>query len=64
MKSTGSSEKNIYKNGDNVPHLEITEEVLVHSNVVNNYYHLDSRIWHIFVPNKLFGKLIIYFRTV
>ena len=32
------------KNGENVPHLEITEEILVHWNVVNNDYQLDSRV--------------------
>ena len=26
------------KNGENVPHLEITEEVLLHCNIVNNSY--------------------------
>ena len=32
------------KNGENVPHLEITEVVLVHSNIVNNDYQKDSRV--------------------
>ena len=32
------------KNGENVPHLEIAEVVLVHRNIVNNDYQLDSRI--------------------
>ena len=27
------------KNGENVPHLEITELVLVHCNTVNDDYH-------------------------
>ena len=26
------------RNGENVPHLEITELVLVHCNLVNNHY--------------------------
>ena len=30
------------KNGESVPHLEITEFVLVHSNIVNNDYQQDS----------------------
>ena len=30
-------------NGENVPHLEITEVVLVHCNIVNNNYQEDSR---------------------
>ena len=29
------------KNGENVPHLEITEVVLVHCNIVNNDYQED-----------------------
>ena len=40
MKSLGSTENNITKEnyGENVPHLEITEVVVVHCNVVNNGY--------------------------
>ena len=44
-----------YKNGENVPHLEITEVVLVHCNIVNNDYQQDSRVLCTFVPNKPFG---------
>ena len=38
MKLLGSNKSNITKdkNGANVPHLEITEAVLVHCNIVNN----------------------------
>ena len=32
------------KNGENVPHLEITEVLLVHCNIVNNDYQQDSRV--------------------
>ena len=32
------------KNGENVPHLEITEVVLVHCNMVNNDYQQDWRV--------------------
>ena len=39
------------KNGENVPHLEITEVVLVHCNTVNNDYLQDSRVLYTFVPN-------------
>ena len=41
----GSTENKItkYKNGKNVPHLEITEVVLVCCNIVNNDYQRDSR---------------------
>ena len=46
------------KNGENVPHLEITELVLVHCNIVNNNYQQDSRVLYTFVPNKPFGSLL------
>ena len=46
------------KNGENVPHLEITEAVLVHCNMVNNDYQHDSRVLYTFVPNKSFGSLL------
>ena len=46
------------KNGENVPHLEIVELVLVHCNLVNNDYQQDSRILYTFVPNKTFGSLL------
>ena len=38
MKLLGSTESKITKdkNGENVPHLEITEVVLVHYNIANN----------------------------
>ena len=45
------------KNGENVPHLEIKEVVLVHCNMVNNDYQQNSRALHTFVPNKSFGSL-------
>ena len=40
------------KNGENVTHLEITEVVLVHYNIVNNDYQQDSRVLYTFVPNN------------
>ena len=46
------------KNGENVLHLEITEVVLVHCNIVNNDYQHDSRVLYTFVPNKPFGSLL------
>ena len=60
MKSLGSTESKMitYKNGENVPHLEIFELVLVHCNLVNNDYQQDSRILYVFVPNKPFGSLL------
>ena len=46
MKLRGSTKNKITKekNGENVPHLEITEAVLVHCNIVNNDYQQDSRV--------------------
>ena len=46
MKLLGSTKNKITKdkNGENVPHLEITEVVLVHCNIVNNDYQQDSRV--------------------
>ena len=60
MKLLGSTENKITKdkNGENVPHLEITEVVLVHCNMVNNDYQQDSRVLYTFVPNKSFGSLL------
>ena len=46
------------KNGENVPHLKITEVVLVHCNIANNDYQQDSRVLHIFVSNESFGQLL------
>ena len=55
MKLLGSIKNKITKgeNAENIPHLEITEIVLVHCN--NNQQ--DSRAFCIFVPNKSFGQL-------
>ena len=60
MKLFGSTKIKITKdkNGENVPHLEITEVVLVHCNMVNNDYQHDSRVLYTFVPNKSFGSLL------
>ena len=58
MKLLESTESKITKDkdGQNVPHLEIVNLVLVHCNLVNNDYHQDSRILYTFVPNKPFGS--------
>ena len=60
MKLLGSIENKIGKdkNGENVPHLQITEVVLVHGNIVNNDYQQDSRVSYTVVPNKPFGSLL------
>ena len=59
-KLLGSTENKIAqdKNGENVPHLEIMEVVLVLCNIVNNDYQQDSRVLYTFVPNKPFGSLL------
>ena len=60
MKLLGSTESKITKdkNGENVPHLEIVELVLIHCNLVKNDYQQHSRILYTFVPNKPFGSLL------
>ena len=65
MKLLGSTERKISKdkNGENVPHLETVELVLVHCNLVNIDYQQDSRILYTFVPNKTFGSLLEISRT-
>ena len=65
MKLLRSTENKITKdkNVENVPHLEITEVVLVHYNVVNNDYKQYWRVLYTFVPNKPFGSLLEIFPT-
>ena len=46
------------QNSKNVPHLEITEVVLIHCNIVNNDYQQDSRVLYTFVLDKSFGELL------
>ena len=60
MKLLGSTESKITKdkNGENVPHLEVAELVLVNCNLVNNDYQQDSRILYTFVPSKSFDSLL------
>ena len=59
IKLLGSTENKITKDkyGENVPHLEIREVVLVHCNIVNNDYQQHARVLYTFVPNKPFGSL-------
>ena len=47
-----------YKNGKNVPHLEITEVLLFHCKIANNYFQQDSRALYTFVPNKSFSSFL------
>ena len=60
MKLLGSTENKITKdkNSENVPHLEITEVVLFHCDIVNNDYQQDSRVLYTFVLNKPLGGLL------
>ena len=58
MKLLGSTENKITKdkNGENVPHLDIT---LVHCNIANNDYEQDSRVFlYTFVLHKPFVRLL------
>ena len=60
MKLLGTTENKITKdkNGENVPHLEITEVVLACCNIVNNDYQQDSRVLYTFIQDKPFGSLL------
>ena len=56
MKLLGSTENKRDKdrNGENKPHLEITEVILVNCNIVNNDYQQDSRfLYTLFQINHL-----------
>ena len=59
MKLLGSTKSKTAKNknGENVPHLEITEVVLIKRKIVNNDYLQNSSVLHTFTPNKSFGQL-------
>ena len=48
--------KKITKNYENVPHLEITEVVLVHCNIVSNDYQYNSRVFYTSILDESFGK--------
>ena len=56
----GSTENKITKgkNGENLPHLEITEVELIYCNILNNDCQQDSRVLYTIVPNKTFGSLL------
>ena len=60
MKLLGSTKNKVTKDKKwrNIPHLEITEVILVHCNIVNNDYQQDSKVLYTFVPNKRFGSLL------
>ena len=46
------------KNNEILPHLEITEAVLIQCNILNKTYQQDLRVLYTFVPDKLFGQLL------
>ena len=54
MKLLGSTKSKITKDksGENMPHLETTEVVLIHCNIGNNNYQQNSRMLYRFVPSK------------
>ena len=60
MKLLGNTKSKRTKdeNSENVPHLEITEVVLIHCNIVHNDYQQDSRVLYTFVLNKSPGQLL------
>ena len=60
MELHGSTENKINKdkNGENVPHLEITEVALVHCDIVNNDYQQDSGLLYTFFANVPFASLL------
>ena len=58
------SNMNKDKNGENALHLEITEVILVHCNIINDNYQQDSIVLNTYVPSKSFGQFLdifIYF---
>ena len=59
MELLANSKSNIKKNknDENVSHLEISEVVLKHCNVVNNSFQQNSRVLISFVPNTRFSKI-------
>ena len=63
MKLLGSSENEITKdkNGENVPHLEIAEVVLVHCNIVNSDYQQD---WEFYIHLFQIKHLVVYWNFI
>ena len=61
MKLLGSTKNKITKdkNGENVPHLELNEVVLVHCKIVDDDFQQDSRVLYTFVLNKPFFSIFI-----
>ena len=59
MKLLGSTESKITKdkNGENIPHLEVVEVVLVHCNLVNNDYQQNQEYYILLFQTK---HLVVY----
>ena len=57
----GKITKKKKKNGENVPHLKITEVVLIQCDIVTIDYQQDSRVLYTFFPKKWIG-IISYFQ--
>ena len=55
------SNMNKHKNGENVLHLEITEVILVHCNIISDNCQQDSIVLYTFVPSKSFGQFLYYY---
>ena len=60
MKLLGDTKDKIVKdeNGENVPHLEIIDIVIVQCNIANKDYQEDSRVLYKFVSNKSSRQLL------
>ena len=60
MKLLGSSKSKVNKEkkGEHMSHLETTELVLIHCNIVSNDYQQDSRVWYTSDPSKSFVQLL------
>ena len=60
MKLLGNTTDKITKDkdGEIVPHLEITEVALINCDIVKNKYQRNSRVLTTFVPNEPSGQLL------
>ena len=64
MKLLGSTKSRIkkFEKGENAPHLEITEVVLIHFNIVNNDYQQYSIVLiHYNISTKIISKIQGFF---
>ena len=64
MKLFGSNTSKITKDetGENMLHLEITEVILFHCNIINNDYQKDSRYLYKFINYQIFHPRRLYFQ--